>query len=67
MTAMDCNIACVTVSTAAGDVTLPRLAVMLLVPALTPGARPLAAIVATEGVAPSGRFDVNGNFQLAML
>jgi len=40
---------------------------MLLVPALTPGARPLAAIVATEGVAPSGRFDVNRNFQLAML
>jgi hypothetical protein len=51
VTAMDCNVAAVTVSTSAGDVTLPWVAVMLLVPTLTPVARPPAAIVATAGVA----------------
>jgi hypothetical protein len=50
VTAMDCNVAAVTVSTSTGEVTPPKLAVMLLVPTPTPVARPPAAIVATEVV-----------------
>ena len=49
VTAIDCNVF-VTVNTAAGDVTEPSVAVMLLEPALTPVARPAALIVATEVV-----------------
>jgi hypothetical protein len=51
VTAIDRRVAAVTVSTAAGEVTPLRLAVMLLVPTPTPVASPLAAMVATEVVA----------------
>ena len=47
--AMDFNVAAVTVSTSAGEVTPVRLAVMLLVPVPTPVAKPAAVIVATGG------------------
>ena len=52
VTAIDCSVAAVTVSTSAGEVTPLKLAVMLLVPTPTPVARPpLAVIVATVVVA----------------
>ena len=52
VTAIDCSVAAVTVSTSAGEVTPLRLAVMLLVPTATPVARPpLAVMVATVVVA----------------
>ena len=40
VTAIDCSVAAVTVSTSAGEVTPLKLAVMLLVPAATPVAIP---------------------------
>ena len=49
VTAIDCSVF-VTVNTAAGEVTVPSVAVMLLVPAATPVAKPLALIVATDVV-----------------
>src|SRR5271154_2040891 len=46
VTAIDCNVAVVTVNTSAGEVTLFKLAVMLLVPTATPVANPPVVIVA---------------------
>ena len=48
VTAMDCNTGAVTVRTTAGDVMLFKLAVMLLVPGLTPVDSPAVVMVATE-------------------
>jgi hypothetical protein len=64
VTAIDRRVAVVTVSTAAGEVTPLRLAVMLLVPTPTPVASPLAAMVATEVVA---EFHVTLPVMLAVL
>jgi hypothetical protein len=64
VTAMDCRVAVVTVSTAAGEVTPFKLAVMLLVPTPVPVASPLAAMVATEVVA---EFHVTLAVMLAVL
>ena len=47
---MDCNVAVVTVSNVE-PVTPVRVALMELVPTLTPVAKPPVVIVATEGVA----------------
>jgi hypothetical protein len=46
VTAMDCRVAAVTVSTSAGEVTPLRLAVMLVVPAAKPVAKPPGVMVA---------------------
>ncbi len=46
VTAIDCSVAAVTVSTSTGEVTPLRLAVMLLVPTATPVANPAAVMVA---------------------
>ncbi len=51
VTAIDCNVAAVTVNMSTGEVTPLKLAVMLLVPTPTPVARPPEVIVATEVVA----------------
>ena len=51
MNVFDCSVACVTVSTAAGEVTPFRAAVMLLVPNPTPVATPALVMVATVVVA----------------
>ena len=51
VTAIDCSVAAVTVSTSAGDVTPLSAAVMLLVPTPAPVARPPAVIVAVVVVA----------------
>src|ERR1700722_16780689 len=50
VTAMDCNVAVVTVSTVE-PLTVPRVALIELVPTPAPVAKPPAVIVATEGVA----------------
>ena len=50
-TAIVCNVAAVTVSVSAAEVTPSKLAVMLLVPTPTPVARPAALTVATDIVA----------------
>jgi hypothetical protein len=49
--AIDCRVAPVTVRTSGGEVMLPKVAVMLLVPVPTPVARPAVLIVATVVVA----------------
>jgi hypothetical protein len=51
VTAIDCNVAAVTVNTSAGEVTPFSEAVMLLVPTATPVAKPPLVIVALAGVA----------------
>jgi len=50
VTAIDCKVATVTVRVVVPE-TLPRVAVMIEVPAATPVARPPVEIVATEEVA----------------
>jgi hypothetical protein len=51
VTAIDCNVAAVTVNTSAGEVTPFSEAVMLLVPTATPVAKLPLVIVALAGVA----------------
>ncbi len=64
VTAIDCNVAAVTVSKSAGEVTPFRLAVMLLVPTPTPVASPLILMVAVAVVA---EFQVTVLVMLAVL
>jgi hypothetical protein len=51
VTAIDCSVAEVTVNTAAGEVTLLSVAVILVVPVATAVARPPLEMVAFAGVA----------------